>query len=152
MIRTLALVTLLASSTLVLAAAQNSVYKWKDAGGAVHYSDAPPPQGTSFTKVKAGITSAGASATPVEGANDPTSTSAADKDKDKPVDADPSTAKSTQAQANAKLCEQARANVKLLQGSGPLMISRDGKQEALPDTGRAGELKRAQAAATLYCS
>jgi hypothetical protein len=148
MIRTLALVTLLASSTLVLAAAQNSVYKWKDAGGAVHYSDAPPPMGTSFTKVKAGITSAGAP---------PTDTAApapvADPaDSDKSAGADTAAKKQTQAQANVKLCEQARANVKLLQGAGTLNISRDGKVEPLPDVNRAGELKRAQAAATLYCS
>ena len=148
MIRTFALVTLLASSTLVLAAAQNSVYKWKDAGGAVHYSDAPPPQGTSFTKVKAGITSAGA--TPTDTAPPPPAANPADSDKS--ANNDTPVPKQTQAQANVKLCEQARANVKLLQGTGTLTISRDGKQEALPDANRAGELKRAQAAATLYCS
>jgi len=147
MIRTLALVTLLASSTLVLAATQNSVYKWKDAGGAVHYSDAPPPQGTSFTKVKAGITSAGTAPTDTA-APPPTANPADSANSDTP----PPTPKQTQAQANIKLCEQARANVKLLQGTGTLTISRDGKQEALPDANRAGELKRAQAAATLYCS
>jgi len=145
MIRTLALVTLLASSTLVLAATQNSVYKWKDAGGAVHYSDAPPPQGTSFTKVKAGITSAGTA--PTDTAAPPPTANPADT-----ANSDTPSPKQTQAQANIKLCEQARANVKLLQGTGTLTISRDGKQEALPDANRAGELKRAQAAATLYCS
>ncbi len=149
MIRTLALVTLLASSTLVLAAAQNSVYKWKDAGGAVHYSDAPPPQGTSFTKVKAGITSA--AATPTDPATSAPAANPADNDKSASADT-AATLKQTQAQANVKLCEQARANVKLLQGAGTLNISRDGKVEPLPDANRAGELKRAQAAATLYCS
>lgn len=151
MIRILAFVIFLIGSSLTLAATQNSVYKWKDASGATHYSDAPPPRGTSYTKVKAGITSAGAA--PTAGSIEPGTENAVGKaDKDKSVEGDAAAAKPTPAQANARLCEQARANVKLLQGDGALMISRDGKQEPLPDAGRAGELKRAQAAATLYCS
>jgi len=64
---------LIATALLLVAplvAAQ--AYKWTDANGTVHYSDAPPPQGTKYNKV----TTSG-SVEPVA-APEPASTSNAD--------------------------------------------------------------------------
>ena len=44
---------LLIATALLLAAplVAAQAYKWTDASGTVHYSDAPPPQGTKYNKV-----------------------------------------------------------------------------------------------------
>ncbi|MCE7893648.1 MAG: DUF4124 domain-containing protein, partial [Sorangiineae bacterium PRO1] len=37
---------------LALPAFAGQVYKWTDAKGTVHYSDAPPPQGAHYSRVR----------------------------------------------------------------------------------------------------
>ncbi|MEO8672642.1 MAG: DUF4124 domain-containing protein [Tahibacter sp.] len=135
-IRYLLIGLLAAASTTGYAA--EKVYKWTDANGIVHYSDAPPPQGVVFENVRV----VGQS-TPVTAAGDNTNGAAATDGNQ--VSAAPGT-------VGTKRCEEARARVNLLSSKLELATkSDDGKTVAMDKSQRDAELNIAKATVQSLC-
>ncbi len=133
--------SLIAVALLLLAPlATAQVYKWTDAGGTVHYSEAPPAQGTKFSKVTTTGTAEPlvkpAPKDNTEGSNEPTV-------EQKPVADTP--------ENRSKLCESLKANLATLQGSGPVVMQQDGKSMALDAAQRKQQVASAQAQYNQYC-
>lgn len=129
-----------------LACAEQHIYQWTDANGITHYSDSPPPRGVKYKNLQAtmdsvGAASASSSAKTVAAAT-PTEPAAATKPEN--IQDTPDNRK--------KLCTNLSSNMKLLQGSAPLIIDgAEGKQQALSKDGRAKQLATAQAQYNQYC-
>lgn len=135
--------SLIAVALLLLAAQVNAqVYKWTDASGTTHYSEAPPAQGIKFSKV----TTTG-TAEPLE---KPTTTEAPDPNgamepsvPQKPVADTP--------ENRSKLCNSLKANLATLQSKGSVVMQRDGKTIALDSDQRKQQADAAQAQFNQYC-
>ena len=136
--RIVILLVLACAATSISAADKSQVYKWTDANGVVHFSDAPPPQDTKNVQslhLAGGTTTAGA-------------TAAADQ----PKDAAAAGARPANAPDEATLCKQSRANLELLQGKTPVGIAgTDGKPQALDDQARDAQIANAKLAISRYC-
>ena len=125
-----------------LCAAQ--VYKWTDANGTVHYSEAPPTQGVKYSKV----TTTGTVEPLVKPA-----------ERSNPEDVaggsnEPAVAPKTMADTpeNRKsLCASLQSNLATLQGSGPVVMEKDGKPNALDASQRQQQIATAQAQYDQYC-
>ena len=121
-----------------LAAAQ--VYKWTDASGTVHYSEAPPAQGTKFSKVTTTGTvqplSAPAAAASAGASNQPAAPA-------QPVTDNP--------ENRTKLCNSLKTNIAALQGGGPVVMQQNGKTVALDADQRKQQATAAQSQYDLYC-
>lgn len=133
--------SLIALALLLLAPlATAQVYKWTDAGGTVHYSQAPPAQGTKFTRVTTtGRVQPLVKPAPRENAeanNEPTA-------EQKPVADTP--------ENRSKMCEALKANLAALQGSGPVVMRTDGKSVALDAAQRKQQIDSTQARYNQYC-
>lgn len=126
-----------------LAAAQ--AYKWTDAGGTVHYSDAPPPQGTKYNKV----TTSG-SVEPLT-APEPSNSNNSEPKSDSQPQAKPQPMADTP-ENRTKLCANLKNNMETLKSSGPVVMQ-DGDQQKVMNT---DQRKQQQAAAEAqyqqYCS
>jgi hypothetical protein len=125
---------------LLIPAVSAQVYKWKDASGTVHYSEAPPPQGTKFEKIhtsgSAEPLAQPAPVAPQEGAMEPA----------------PPPAKVADTPENrAKLCSSLKSNLGALQGSGPVVMEQGGKPQALDNAQRKQQIATAQAQYDQYC-
>lgn len=111
---------------VALPAVSGELYKWTDANGVVHYSDAPPPAGQYQTRtIKQSVASAG---------NDEQSTKAPEES------------------AN---CTIARGNLALLQGDQPVGADtdKDGTPDStLTPEQRANQTKLAEAAIDVHCT
>ncbi|EIL99648.1 hypothetical protein UUA_08201 [Rhodanobacter thiooxydans LCS2] len=121
-----------------LAAAQ--VYKWTDASGTVHYSEAAPTQGTKYVKITTTGTSAPLVAPP------PAGTAPADEtpaESAKPVANTP--------ENRTKLCEALKTNLAALQASGPVVMQQNGKSVALEGDQRKQQTASTQAQYDQYC-
>lgn len=120
--------------------AADKVYKWKDAAGVTHFSDAPPPKGTQFENVQ------------VKGEN-PVTTSesseadAGDKPKEDTAAADPN----TPASGDKALCDQAKNRLTLLDSKSELNTVENGKTVPMTAQMRAAELNVARAQVQSYC-
>jgi hypothetical protein len=144
----LAIVFVLAAGiTSVGAAEKKQVYKWTDANGVVHFTDAPPPKDTpnvQSVRLVGGMTSsapavAEESAAPTTAPNSAPNQSAA-----------PATAAAKP--DDATLCKTARANLELLQGDTPVGVAdAQGKADVLDDKARATQLANAKVAIARYC-
>ncbi len=143
--RTILLLALcLAASTA--AAASGQVYKWTDAQGVVHYSDAPPPTNTQPNVQTVHVT----------GGDRP---HAVDGQPDAPADSPtpaPTTTASNQpaggGDARSKACAQAKSNLELLQSKFPVSVAgADGKPQALDDKARQAQIADANSQIGLYC-
>jgi len=125
-----------------LCAAQ--VYKWTDASGTVHYSEAPPAQGVKYSKV----TTTGTVEPLVKPA-----------ERSNPEDAASGSNESTAApkamadtpENRKSLCASLQSNLAMLRGSGPVVMEKDGKPTALDATQRQQQLTTAQAQYNQYC-
>lgn len=125
-----------------LATAQ--VYKWTDASGTVHYSEAPPPQGTKYDRV----TTTGT----VEPLSAPADADAGNAEKPVPAETTESTEPMADTPENrSKLCDSLQANLDMLGGDGPVVMEQDGKNVALDDTQRRQQTASAQAQFDQYC-
>lgn len=134
--------SLIAVALLLLAPlATAQVYKWTDAGGTVHYSETPPPQGTKFSKVTTTGTvqplAAPAPAASTAGSSEPAAASA------QPVADNP--------QNRTKLCNSLKTNIAALQGSAPVVMQQNGKTVALDADQRKQQATAAQSQYDLYC-
>lgn len=122
-----------------LASAQ--VYKWTDATGTVHYSEAPPAQGKNYQKIK------------TNGTVEPLAPA-----KEAPVSEGKPEAESAPAQPMAdtpenrnKLCESLKSNLAALQGKGPVVMQKDGNPVALNDAQRNQQIGAAQTQYQQFC-
>jgi hypothetical protein len=113
------------------AATKDQVYKWTDANGVVHYSDAPPPKDALDVKSVhiVGDTTAEAPR------------AAASEDKAKPASASTAPANAVPppdtADVRAKECDQAKRNLALLQSPYPVSeLGPDGKAQPIDDKER----------------
>jgi hypothetical protein len=127
-------------------AAQSQVYKWTDAQGVVHYSDAPPP--TSQANVQQVRISGGDRPRAIEGDADATAS--------KPADAAPPETKVAEAAPPAnshdKDCANARSNLELLQSKFQVSVAgSDGKAVALDDKARQAQIADMNAQIATYC-
>ncbi|HXS73971.1 MAG TPA: DUF4124 domain-containing protein [Rhodanobacteraceae bacterium] len=142
----------LAVAALALAASAGAqVYKWKDASGIVHYSDAPPTNGTNYQKVRlSSNTATPVSATPVTAASAAAGAVPAAGAQPAPA----STAKIPDTADNrAKLCKDLSNNITLLDSSQPLTAGdASSPQQNMSDVQRRQELATARAQKQLYCA
>ncbi|KAG9579013.1 hypothetical protein KCV01_g16320, partial [Aureobasidium melanogenum] len=115
-------------------------YKWKDAQGQTHYTDAPPPGKTKYETIK---TPASEPAPPAQQPPKPMTAPASTKPAEGRID--------TPANREA-LCAQLTTNVATLQSKKTVTMD-DGKGGVIQvdDATRQAELKKAQAQMTLYC-
>jgi hypothetical protein len=124
-----------------LCAAQ--VYKWTDASGTVHYSEAPPAQGVKYSKV----TTTGT----VEPLAKPaTQTNPEDAGGSNEPEVAPKTMADTP-ENRKSLCASLQANLATLQGGGPVVMEKNGKPAALDATERQQQIATAQAQFEQYC-
>ena len=132
-----------AAALVFCASATAQVYKWKDANGTTHYSDAPPPAGARYEKVNV----SSSVSTPVTPAPAPAASAASNK-AGAPA---PTTTRMTDTPDNrVKLCKQLDDNIALL-NSGQAVTSGDSGQN-LSDAQRQQQLATSQAQKKQYCS
>ncbi|MCE5234277.1 MAG: DUF4124 domain-containing protein [Mizugakiibacter sp.] len=133
---------------LALPAFAGQVYKWTDAKGTVHYSDAPPPQGAHYSRVRVGGAGAevpDAAAGTAQAAAPATGTAAA-------APAAPAGHVADTPENRAKLCADLQKNMALLESSQALTVDGDGgKQQTLDATQRSQELATARDQYQRYC-
>jgi hypothetical protein len=140
---------LLIATALLLAAplVAAQAYKWTDASGTVHYSDAPPPQGTKYNKV----TTSGS----VEPLAAPETAASSN----------PETGGQSQPQANAnqqpmadtpenraKLCSNLKSNMDTLKSNGPVVMQDGNQQKVMNNDQRKQQQTTAEAQYQQYCS
>lgn len=126
------------------------VYKWTDAGGVVHYTDAPPPLDTK--DVQTVRVRGGDRPHAVGNENTETAGKAADAEAAKPAEPPQATPVADTADNRAKACDLARNNLELLQSKFPVSVAgSNGKAQELDDKGRQGQIADANAQITLYC-
>lgn len=137
---------LIAVALLLLAPlATAQVYKWTDAGGTVHYSEAPPAQGTAYKQVKTtGSAQPLAPPPPAARADDSSGGSSEGGGQAvKPVADTP--------ENRGKLCASLKSNLAALGGSGPVVMQQDGKPAVLDAAQRKQQADSAQAQYQQYC-
>ncbi|MEO6799794.1 MAG: DUF4124 domain-containing protein [Rhodanobacter sp.] len=136
---------LIAVALLLLAPlASAQVFKWTDANGTVHYSEAPPAQGTKYSKISP-TGSAEPLAKPASTANRETSNQGGQQ-------AAPAATTVADTPENRKsLCSSLKSNLATLQSSAPVVMEKDGKPNALDATQRKQQLDTAQAQFNQYC-
>jgi hypothetical protein len=143
MTRVMILLILACAAAGALAADKQQVYKWTDANGVVHFSDAPPPTDTKNVQslhLAGGTTTSGAA----PAGNAAVASTAAP--------GATTTAVPAAAGDNATLCKQARSNLELLQSKTPVGIAgADGKAEALDDKARQAQIDNAKLAISRFC-
>ncbi|CAM5245969.1 DUF4124 domain-containing protein [Rhodanobacter lindaniclasticus] len=125
-----------------LCAAQ--VYKWTDASGTVHYSEAPPAQGVKYSKV----TTTGTVEPLAKPAEQGHAEDAAGGSNES--DAAPKTMADTP-ENRKSLCASLQSNLTTLQGSGPVVMEQNGKPSALDASQRQQQIATAQAQYDQYC-
>jgi hypothetical protein len=133
--------SLIAVALLLLAPlATAQVYKWTDASGTVHYSEAPPAQGTKFSKVTTtGTVEPLAAPAPSE----------AESSRETP--AEPAKPVANTPENRDKLCASLKSNLAALQGGGPVVMQQDGKTTALDDAQRKQQIDSAQTQYDQFC-
>ena len=126
---------------LLAPAVAAQVYTWTDAGGTVHYSETPPPQGTSFKR----ITTTGRVEPLAPAAREPVAEPRSEGDvaAQEPMADTP--------ENRAKLCSSLKANLDLLRGSGPVVMEQSGKPVALDKDQRNRQIASAEQQYGQYC-
>ncbi|WP_426688907.1 DUF4124 domain-containing protein [Rhodanobacter ginsengiterrae] len=133
--------SLIAVALLLLAPlATAQVYKWTDGSGTVHYSEAPPAQGTKFEKV---TTTGSVEPLAPPPSSEPTESRQAPAQPARPVADTP--------ENRASLCTTLKSNISALQGGGPVVMQQNGKAVALDDAQRKQQVASAQAQYDQFC-
>ena len=137
------LITLALLLLAPLATAQ--VYTWTDAGGTVHYAQAPPPEGTRYKEVKtSGSVQPRETPAPVATIDSSNGrSSGGGTESPKPVADTP--------ENRSKLCTSLKANLAALNGSTPVVMQVNGKTTALDDNQRKQQATTAQSQYQQYC-
>lgn len=148
--RKLLLIALLAACSVQAA----EVYKWVDANGIVHYSDAPPPadaKNVERMRIGGGVVAA---TDPAVAANPSEGEAGVPADaQQKPKQAPPPKSVDDTPENRAKLCSQAQANLELLQSKFPVTgtSAADGSQQMLDDKARQARIGAEQQNVATYC-
>lgn len=127
-------------------AADQQVYKWTDASGVVHFSDAPPPKDAKDVQLMR-----------VSGSDRPrnvdsTPNSEPGSNPEGGGNGTPAAAPADPKDANAKACATARNNLEILNSKMPVAVTGpDGKALPLDDKARAAQIAAANANIELYC-
>jgi len=126
---------------LLAPAVAAQVYKWTDSQGTVHYSETPPPKGTTYQRV-----------TPLGGVQPVAPT--AEHRYEAPPEADESDAApvADTPQNRARLCSSLKANLDLLKSHGPVVMEQNGKNVALDDAQRSQQITQAEQQYQQFCS
>ena len=137
--------SLIAVALLLLAPlATAQVYKWTDAGGTVHYAQAPPPAGTKYKEVKTS-----ASVQPLAA---PAAVASAASSNGGSSEGGASSPPVTGSPVNqSKFCASLKSNLAALNGSAPVVMQVNGKTTALDDSQRKQQAGTAQAQYQQYC-
>ena len=128
---------LLAAVAATTGHSADKVYKWKDANGIVHFSDAPPPKGTEFDNVKI--------------VNQSTAITQTETPAAAPAAGDAAAGKPAQDNSNAARCENAQKRVALLSSNLPLTVQRGDKIVEMTAADRAAELSIAKTTVDSLC-
>lgn len=128
---------LLAAVAATTGHSADKVYKWKDANGIVHFSDAPPPKGTEFDNVRI--------------VNQSTAITQTDAAAAAPATGDAAAAKPAPDNSNAARCDNAQKRVALLSSNLPLTVQRGDKIVEMTAADRAAELSIAKTTAESLC-
>jgi len=131
---------LLAAVAATAGHSADKVYKWKDAAGVVHFSDAPPPKGTEFDNVR--IVNQSAAITQDQAAQQQAAAKPGEGE------AKPAAAPAGESQR----CRSARERVAMLNSSSPLSVERDGKLVDMTAAERAAELRIATTTIESICT
>ncbi|AIF49240.1 DUF4124 domain-containing protein [Dyella japonica] len=137
---------LIATALLLVAplvAAQ--AYKWKDASGTVHYSDAPPPQGTQYSKI-----STNGAVEPLAAPAPASSTGTTTESRPKPAASQLPVADTPE--NRAKLCATLKSNMETLNSAGPVVLQEGGQQKVMNADQRKQQQATNQAQYQQYCS
>lgn len=130
----------------VLAAQAADAYKWVDANGVMHYSDTAPPPETQAQLVH--LTGTGGTTAPAAIEDDTANT---DESGGAAAKKPPGTLASSVVSAE-KHCADARANLEVLQRSGPVGFNTGtGKPQPLDDNARQRQIANAQTIIATYC-
>jgi hypothetical protein len=142
----LALVLLLVAP---LACAQ--VYKWTDAKGTTHFSEAPPPSGIKYSTVNLAASGGGV-------ASSSSSASSAQSNSQGQTANPAASSSSGQSQTmddtpenRAKLCSQLHSSITALSGAAPVVEEQNGKQTLLNSDDRKQQLDANQSQYEMYC-
>ena len=134
-----------------MAAAQAAdVYRWVDANGVVHYTDSPP-QGAAKAEV---VHIPGAAAPPPAAAapSQGEDTNAKADDSEEVGEKKLPGKLASSVQSPEKRCADARANLEVLQGSGPVGVDMgNGKPKPLDNKARQQRVENAQTIIATYC-
>jgi len=131
----------------VAAAQAAEAYRWVDANGVVHYSDVTPPVESKAELVHLPGTVSKAGAT-VSTADEP----AKADDSEEPGEKKPPGTLASSVQSAEKRCADARANLEVLQRSGPVgMDTGAAKPQPLDDAARQRQIGNAQTIISTYC-
>jgi hypothetical protein len=131
----------------VAAAQAADAYRWVDANGVVHYSDVTPPVESKAELVHLPGTATKAG-TAVSTADEP----AKADDSEEPGEKKPPGTLASSVQSAEKRCADARANLEVLQRSGPVgMNTENGKPQPLDDATRQRQIGNAQTIIATYC-
>jgi len=130
---------------LLLAAGSVSAqaYKWVDAHGTVHYSEAAPPQGTKYSRITLAGSAAPVAASAGDAAAAPTDVPKSAGEESKPMQDTP--------ENRAKLCASIRTNLDALRGAGPVVMEQNGQSTPLSAAQRKQQLDAAEAQYAQYC-
>jgi hypothetical protein len=114
-------------------AANKQVYKWTDANGVVHYTDAPPPKDTKDVKAVRVIGDTTSEAAPP--ADKPAEDKAKPAADDKPKAEEPTPEDA--AKERAAKCDQAKLSLSLLQSNFPVTeVTASGEHKPVEDKDR----------------
>lgn len=133
---------------VTMAAAQAAdAYRWVDANGVVHYSEAPPPPEVKAELVHLRGSGSTAGAAGVSVPNEPAK---ADDSKEAAANKPPGTL--TNSEGAEKRCTDARASLEVLHRSGPVGLDNGtGKPQPLDDNARQQQIANAQTMIATFC-
>lgn len=123
------------------------IYSWTDAGGTVHYSEAPPQAGVHYKQIS--LTGASVTSTNATPAAAPTAASTEAATTAAPTP--PATPMADTPDNRTRLCATLSANLTQLRGSAPLVVKKDGIDVVLPNNQRQAQLSSAETQYQQYC-
>jgi len=123
------------------------IYSWTDAGGTVHYSEAPPEAGVHYKQIS--LTGTSLTSTNASPAAAPPEASTGAGNAVAP--APPAAPMADTPDNRTRLCATLSANLAQLRGSTPLVVNKDGVDVVLPNSQRQAQLSSTETQYQQYC-
>ena len=139
---------LIAATLLLLAplALAQQVYKWTDASGSVHYSDTPPPKGSTSKKITLSGIAQSSSAEPAKAGSAPARSSG-----ESPEQVTPKQPVADTPENRKKLCGTLKSNLEILRDKKPVVVQEGNQAKVLDDAQRKQQQTTAEAQYKQYC-